>query len=68
MLIPIFILSAPNPYSAGGGPHWCGFIISASWKTNQNYGDVRILEKHYPVMQQWLGYVEKYSSEGLLHP
>lgn len=60
--------TAPNPYPAGGGPYWCGFIISASWKTYQNYGDARILEKYYPVMQQWLGYVEKYSSEGLLHP
>ena len=25
--------TAPNPYPAGGGPYWCGFIITASWKT-----------------------------------
>jgi len=60
--------TAPNPYTAGGGPYWCGFIISASWKTYQNYGDIRILEKYYPVMQQWLGYVKKYSPDGLLKP
>ena len=60
--------TAPNPYPAGGGPFWCGFIITASWKTFVNYGDARILEKYYPVMQKWLGYAEKYSPKGLLEP
>jgi alpha-L-rhamnosidase len=60
--------TAPNPYPAGGGPYWCGFIITASWKTYMNYGDKRILEKYYPVMQKWLGYTDKYSPAGLLQP
>jgi alpha-L-rhamnosidase len=60
--------TAPNPYPAGGGPYWCGFIITASWKTYVNYGDIRVLEKYYPIMQKWLGYVEKYSPSGLLQP
>jgi alpha-L-rhamnosidase len=60
--------TAPNPYPAGGGPYWCGFIITASWKTYQNYGDIRVLEKYYPVMQKWLAYAEKYSPTGLLKP
>lgn len=58
--------TAPNPYAAGGGPYWCGFIISASWHTYQNYGDIRVLEKYYPVMQKWLGYVDNHSINGLL--
>ncbi len=58
--------TAPNPYPAGGGPYWCGFIITATWKTYVNYGDKRVLEKYYPVMQKWLGYVDKYSPNGLL--
>lgn len=58
--------TAPNPYSAGGGPYWCGFIITASWKTYLNYGDTSILDKYYPVMQKWLGYVDKYTVNGLL--
>lgn len=58
--------TAPNPYPAGGGPYWCGFIITASWKTYQNYGDSTILEKYYPDMQKWLGYVDKYTVDGLL--
>ena len=60
--------TAPNPYPAGGGPYWCGFIITATWKTFQNYADKRILEKYYPVMLQWLSYVEKFSTAGLLQP
>jgi len=58
--------TAPNPYKAGGGPYWCGFIITASWRTYLNYGDAAILEKYYPVMQKWLGYVKTYSADGLL--
>lgn len=58
--------TAPNPYSAGGGPYWCGFIISASWNTYLNYGDSRILEQYYPTMLKWLEYVDRYSVDGLL--
>jgi len=58
--------TAPNPYSAGGGPYWCGFIITASWDTYINYGDARLIEKYYPVMQHWLEYVQKYTIDGLL--
>ena len=58
--------TAPNPYRAGGGPYWCGFIISATWNTYQNYGDTGILEEYYPVMQKWLEYVEEYTTDGLL--
>src|SRR5690554_1973476 len=58
--------TAPNPYSAGGGPYWCGFIISASWNSYQQYGDTRVLEKYYPVMIKWLGYVDNHTIDGLL--
>ena len=58
--------TAPNPYSAGGGPYWCGFIITASWNTCINYGDARLIEKYYPVMQNWLEYVQKHTIDGLL--
>lgn len=58
--------TAPNPYPAGGGPFWCGFIITASWQTYRNYGDMRILEKNYPVMKKWLGYAAMYSRNGIL--
>lgn len=57
--------TAPNPYSAGGGPYWCGFIITASWQTYLNYGDKRLLERYYPQMQKWLGYAESHQKDGL---
>ena len=58
--------TAPNPYNAGGGPYWCGFIITASWNTFINYGDSRLISTYYPVMQHWLEYVKKYTVNGLL--
>ena len=58
--------TAPNPYAAGGGPFWCGFMIAGSWQTYVNYGDARLLERYYPFMQQWLEYVKEYTVDGLL--
>lgn len=58
--------NVPNPYSAGGGPYWCGFIITGSWQTYVNYGDRRLIELYYPVMQRWLEYVDQYRVDGLL--
>ncbi len=58
--------TAPNPYAAGGGPFWCGFIITASWQTYLNYGDRRLLDRYYPYMQKWLEYVAHYTVDGLL--
>lgn len=60
--------TAPNPYKAGGGPYWCGFIITASWQSYLNYGDRRLLDRYYPYMKQWLGYVKKHTDNGLLAP
>ena len=58
--------NVPNPYPAGGGPYWCGFLITASWQTYLNYGDFRPVERYYPVMQRWLEYVDRYTVDGLL--
>ncbi|MDR1666756.1 MAG: glycoside hydrolase family 78 protein [Bacteroidales bacterium] len=60
--------AAPYPYWCGGGPYYSGFMITASWQTYLNYGDVRLIEKYYPAMQRWLDYVEKYSPKGFLEP
>ena len=58
--------TAPNPYTAGGGPYWCSFPVQAAWRTYWNYGDRRPLERFYPVMKHWLDYVDAYSVNGLL--
>jgi alpha-L-rhamnosidase len=57
---------APNAGAGGGGPYWCGFMVMAPWRTYLNYGDRSFIEKYYPAMQQWLGYVDKYTVDGLL--
>lgn len=58
--------NVPNPYGAGGGPYWCGFIITASWEAYLNYGDDRMIRRYYPQMLSWLGYVDRYTENGLL--
>ncbi len=56
----------PNLYEAGGGPYWCGFIITASWEAYVNFGDDRLIRRYYPQMKRWLGYVDAHSVDGLL--
>ena len=58
--------TAPNPYSAGGGPYWCSFIVQAPWRTYMSYDDPRLLERCYPTMKHWLEYVDAYTVDGLL--
>ncbi|MDR1593452.1 MAG: glycoside hydrolase family 78 protein [Prevotellaceae bacterium] len=58
--------TAPNPYTAGGGPYWCAFIVTAPWSAYVNYGDCSFLEKYYPVMKHWIQYVDAYTVDGLL--
>ena len=60
--------TAPNPYTAGGGPYWCSFLVQAAWRTYLRYGDARPIERYYPAMKQWLGYVDAWSVDGLLRP
>lgn len=57
---------APNAGAGGGGPYWCGFMVMAPWQTYMNYGDRRPIERFYPAMKEWLGYVDKYTVDGLL--
>ena len=57
---------APNPGAGGGGPYWCGFFVMAPWRTYVNYNDDRLIRKYYPAMKQWLGFVDKYTVNGLL--
>lgn len=58
--------TAPEPWRAGGGPYWCGFVVQAPWRTYMSYGDSRLLERCYPTMKHWLDYVDAYTVDGLL--
>ena len=57
---------APNAGAGGGGPYWCSIFVMAPWRTYINYNDARLLQKYYPAMKEWLGYVDKYTVDGLL--
>lgn len=57
---------APNPGAGGGGPYWCSFLIMSSWRTYVNYNDPRLIQRYYPMMKEWLSYVERYTVDGLL--
>lgn len=56
----------PNPGAGGGGPYWCGFMVLAPWRTYVNYNDPRLIERYYDAMKEWMGYVDKYTVDGLL--
>ena len=58
--------TAPNPYTAGGGPYWCSFLVQATWRSYVSYADKRLLERFYPAMVHWLDYVDAYTVDGLL--
>lgn len=59
------------PYTAptrigGGGPSWSGFCITLPWEVYRQYGDVRILSKSFPTIQNWLAFVETKSQNDML--
>ena len=56
----------PNPGAGGGGPYWCGFMVMVPWRTYVNYNDPRLIERYYDAMKEWMGYVDKYTVDGLL--
>lgn len=58
--------TAPNSQEAGGGPVWSGFCITMPWQVYVSYGDRRVLELGWPVMQKWLAFIETKMDEGLL--
>ncbi len=60
--------TAPCPYWAGGGPFWCGFLTATTWRHYLHYGDLALLERNYPAIKRWLGYVAKFTKANLLHP
>ena len=64
--------TAPT-YEGGGGPAWSGVCIALPWELYVAYGDRRILEECYPMMQRWLAFldtqcrVEEGDDEAILH-
>lgn len=57
--------TAPT-YWGGGGPGWSGFCITLPWEMYRRYGDTRILEENFPMMQRWLAFLETKSNKDVL--
>ena len=57
--------TAPT-YWGGGGPGWSGFCITLPWEVYERYGDTRILEENFPMMQRWLAFLETKAKDNIL--
>ncbi|MGB0744000.1 MAG: family 78 glycoside hydrolase catalytic domain [Opitutales bacterium] len=59
-------LSYTSPRSNhGGGPFWCGFLITATLKHYHHYGDVRLVEQNFPAVRKWLELAQSKTVNGL---
>ncbi len=59
--------TAPNYQNqGGGGPMWGGMVVTLPWHMYLQYGDRRLLETNYPMMQKWLGYLASEAPDGIL--
>jgi len=57
--------TAPT-YWGGGGPAWSGYCITLPAKVYERYGDVRILQENFPMMQRWLAFLESHAKNDML--
>ena len=55
-------------FRTGGGPYWQGFVVKAPWCTYLNYGDRRLIYRHYDDMKRWLEFIEHHSEDYILQP
>ena len=61
--------TAPNyPEVGGGGPMWCGFVVTMPWQVYLTYGDKGILETNYPMIQKWLAFAGSKTKDNILEP
>ena len=57
--------TAPT-YWGGGGPSWGGIVITLPYTYYLQYGDTRILEENFEMIEKWLGFLESNVKDGLL--
>jgi alpha-L-rhamnosidase len=60
---------APQPYSGAGGTLWSSAPLTLCWEFYRAYGDRRLIERAYPVLERWLAYLQKaVRADGVLMP
>ncbi len=57
--------TAPT-YMGGGGPAWGGINVILPWLFYQQYGDKTILEKNFPMMIDWLEFLDTHTQDNML--
>ena len=45
---------------------WGGFVVTLPWQMYLQYGDKRVLETNYPMIQKWLAYLARKPSDNVL--
>ncbi len=48
------------------GPWWGGMIVYLPWKLYRYYGDRQMLEKSYPSMKRYMGYLDRIADSGIV--
>ncbi len=59
---------APNPHPAGGGPTWGAISVFLPWDLFLHYGDRRVLQQNYPMMKQYVAFLDSKSEKDQLKP
>lgn len=64
---PGIVPSSGWGYEWGNGPAWdCAYLL-IPYQLYQYYGDLRLIEKHYPAMRDYVDFLTSREQEGLLH-
>ncbi|HCM20864.1 MAG TPA: alpha-L-rhamnosidase, partial [Porphyromonadaceae bacterium] len=57
--------SAPT-YHGGGGPAWGGIVVTLPWLMYRHYGDTRVLEENFAMIDKWLDFLDSHTENNLL--
>lgn len=61
--IPII---SPRPYIKDDGIEWSSTYLTMLWQYYTNYGDKRILQRHYPAMKRYMTFLDGISKDLIL--
>lgn len=57
---------APPLIPSGGGPPWPGIIVALPWQHYLHYGEISILEQHYPDAKRYIEYLDSRATGDVL--
>jgi len=57
---------SPQPYMPDQGIEWSSTYFTLLWQYYTNYGDKRILQRHYPAMKRYMAFLDSISKDLIL--